>query len=335
VPSNATSRVKIAGIGKYLPERIVPSAELEEQLGLGKGWIENATGVAERRRAAPGETQSTMGAAAARAALADAKATLADVDLIVCGSAGSQQAIPCTAVLIQRELGLGGTGVPCFDVNSTCLGFVTGLDIAACFIERGTYRSALVISSDVASVIVNWEEHESAVLFGDGAAAAFVTRAAEGEASVMWPARLTTDSGGIELAELKGGGTGNPPNRTDFPRSWNLFHMEGGKILRYALKLSVPFMASYFETLPFPIGDVHALVPHQASLLAVRLAARACGFRDDQLLLNLANHGNCGAASIPMVLHDGVRSGRIKRGDRVVLAGTAAGLAVGALALVY
>jgi 3-oxoacyl-[acyl-carrier-protein] synthase-3 len=335
VQVSGTKAVKIAGIGKYLPERVVHSAELERDLGLEAGWIERATGVVARRRVAPGETQSRMGAAAARAAVADAGASLADVDLILGASGGMEQPIPCTAVLVQRELGLAARGVPCFDVNSTCLSFLHALDVAAHLVERGSYRGALVVSSESPSVALNWAEPESAVLLGDGAAAALVTPAAEGEASLIYPAAFTTDSRGAELAMVKGCGTAHHPNVPGTPPEWNLFHMEGPKILRYAVKQSVPFMERYAASLPFPLADVRALCAHQASLFALRIGARACGFREDQIVENIADHGNCVAASIPMVLHDAVRSGRVRRGDRVMLAGTAAGLAVGAMALVY
>jgi 3-oxoacyl-[acyl-carrier-protein] synthase-3 len=332
---NAPRPVKIAGLGKHLPERVITSAALERELGLEEGWIAHRTGVLERRRVGEGETQSRMGAAAARAAIADAGASLADIGLIVCASGGMEQAIPCTASLIQRELGLAAGGVPCFDVNATCLSFLVGLDVAANYVAAGGYETVLVVSSEASSVAIDWKEPESAVLLGDGAAAALVTRPRAGDASVMYKASFTTDSRGIELAEVKGCGTARHPNRADTPPSFNLFHMQGPQVVRYALKQSVPFIERYASTLPFALGDLAALCAHQASLFAVRMGARACGFRDDQVIENIATHGNCVAASIPMVLHDGVRAGRIRRGDRVLLAGTAAGLAVGALALVY
>jgi 3-oxoacyl-[acyl-carrier-protein] synthase-3 len=332
---DTTRRVKIAGVGKHLPERVVTSAELERELGLQAGWIERLTGVVERRRAAPGETQSTLGAMAARAAVHDAGAALSDIDLIICASAGYQQPIPCTAVFLQREIGLAESGVPTFDINSTCLSFLNGLDVASLYVSSGAYRAVLVVSSEVTSPAIDWREPESAVLLGDGAAAVLVTPAGPGEASLMYPAAFTTDSRGANLAEVRGGGTAHHANLSTTLPEWNLFQMQGPRIFRQAQKQSVPFMARYAARLPFALGDLRALCAHQASLTALRLTARACGLRDDQVLTNIATHGNCVAASIPMLLHDSVRDGRIRRGDRILLAGTAAGLAVGALALVY
>ncbi|MBL8603248.1 MAG: hypothetical protein JNK72_15090 [Myxococcales bacterium] len=328
-------RVKVAGLGKYLPERVIASAALEAELGLEPGWVERVTGVRERRRKGPDETQASMGAQAVLAALADAGCSLDDVDLIVCGSGLSQQAIPCTAVLLQQALGLAARGVPCFDVNSTCLSFVHALDVVGDLVARGSYRCAVVVSTEATSVGLNWSEHESAVLFGDGAAAAVLVPTPEGEPSLLFEGCFTTDSRGAALAEVKGCGTAWPPSDPATPREYALFHMQGTRIFRHAMKQSVGFFTEYSTRLPFALEAFAALCPHQASLVAMRLTARACGFRQDQLVENIETHGNCVSASIPMVLHDGVRGGRIRRGDRVLLAGTAAGLSVGALAMVY
>jgi 3-oxoacyl-[acyl-carrier-protein] synthase III len=331
---STTRRVKLAGLGKSLPRRVVKSAELEERLGLEPGWIERKTGVAERRYVTD-ETASSLGAEAARAALERARVRLSDVELLICASGTMEQTIPCTAVLIQRALGPEADGIPCFDVNSTCLSFLHGLDVAANAVALGASRTVLVVSSEVASVGLDWKEKESCVLLGDGAAAAVVTRAEEGEPSLLYRAAFTTHSAGAELAHYKGGGTRYPPNGPGTEPEHNLFHMEGPSIFRFTQRASVPFIEKYLASLPFPAEDLRALVPHQASLFAVRMTARACGFEQERLVENIQTHGNCIAASIPMALHDAVEAGRIRRGDRVLLAGTAAGVSIGALALVY
>jgi 3-oxoacyl-[acyl-carrier-protein] synthase-3 len=332
-PLHTARTVKIAGIGKHLPGAVITSASLEHRLGLPSGWIERKTGVRERRHVVPGETQSRMGAAAGRAAIADAGAAPGDVDLIICASGGQEQPVPCTAALIQRELGLAEAGVPGFDVNSTCLSFVQGLDVAAHYVAGGGYRAVLVIATEAPSTAIDWNEHESAVLLGDGAAAVLVTPATG--ASLMYQAAFTLDARGAALAEVRAGGTAHPAHHPDTTAAMTRFRMQGPRIFRYAQKQSVPFIARYAAGLPFPLESLGALCAHQASVTALRLTARACGFRAEQVLENIATHGNCVAASIPMVLHDGVRAGRIRRGDRVLLAGTAAGTAVGALALVF
>ncbi|MFN7133470.1 MAG: beta-ketoacyl-ACP synthase 3 [Myxococcales bacterium] len=326
--------VKIAGVGKDLPARVVTSAELEQRLGLEAGWIESRTGVVERRHATE-ETASQLGARAAMRALEDAGVALEEVDLLICGSGTPEQTVPSTAVLIQRALGPRAEGIPSFDVNSTCLSFVTGVDIAANFIAAGTYRNVLVVSTEVSSCGLNWDEKESCVLLGDGAAAALLTPTPEGERSCIYTAAMGTWSSGADLAKLEGGGSRFHPNDPRTRPEQNLFHMEGPKILKYTQKHAIPFVAEYMASLPFGIAELKALVPHQASLLALRIAARACGFADAQVMENIREHGNCVAASIPLVLHDSVKNGTIRRGDRILLAGTAAGVSVGTMAVVY
>jgi 3-oxoacyl-[acyl-carrier-protein] synthase-3 len=177
--------VRLAGLGSYLPDRRVTNAELEDRLGIAPGWIRRATGVEERRYAGD-ESASTMGAAAARDALAAAGLEPGDLDAIVGAAAAPQQAIPCTAVFIARELGLADGRAACFDLNATCLSFLFALHTVANLIASGAYRTVLIVSSEVASRTLNPNERESAVLFGDAAAAAIVTRAEPGEASTLW-----------------------------------------------------------------------------------------------------------------------------------------------------
>jgi 3-oxoacyl-[acyl-carrier-protein] synthase-3 len=330
----ASRAVRIAGAGKCLPDRIVRSAELEQRLGLDAGWIESRTGVRERRFVMD-ETASELGAEAARRALVNAGASLRDVDLIICAAGSSEQSIPCTAVLVQKQLGAQVEGVPCFDLNSTCISFLNGLDVAANMLVSGAYRGILVVSPEIASSSLNWKEEESCVLLGDGAAAVFLTTPGAGESSEMSRARFTTLSQGSELAQLKGGGTRFHPNGPGTTPDMNLFQMQGSRIFKFTKRQMQPFMQRYLEDLGEAPASFRALVAHQASLFALRSTAKACGFEDAQVLENIQDHGNCVAASIPMVLHDGVSSGRIRRGDRVLLAGTAAGITLGALALTF
>jgi 3-oxoacyl-[acyl-carrier-protein] synthase-3 len=326
--------VRIAGVGKCLPNRIVWSAELEQRLGLDAGWIERKTGV-RGRRFVVNETASELGAEAARRALVNAGASLRDVDLIICAAGSSEQSIPCTAVLVQKQLGPEVEGVPCFDLNATCISFLNGLDVAANMLIAGDYRGILVVTSEIASSSLNWEEEESCVLLGDGAAAVFVTPSSAAGASAMSRARFTTLSQGSDLAELKGGGTKFHPNNSSTTQDMNLFHMQGARIFKFTKRHMQPFMERYMDDLGEAPTSFRALVAHQASLFALRSIAKACGFEEAQVLENIQDHGNCVAASIPMVLHDGVACGRIRRGDRILLAGTAAGITLGALALTF
>lgn len=326
--------VKLAGLGYYLPERRVTNAELEATLGIPSGWIERLTGAQERRYVGD-ETSAGMGAAAGRQALAQAGLGVGDVDLIIGASTAPQQAIPCTAVFVQRELGAPEGQSACFDVNATCLSFLFGLHTATHLIAAGAYRTALVYSSEITSRSLNPQERESAVLFGDAAAAAVVTISAPGEASAIWHAQFATHHSGAELSQLRGGGTRHHPNDPTTTPAMNMFEMRGPTLFKQGTRLAEPLLDRFFATLGWDRQTVEAVVPHQASGPAIEMFVQRFGFRLDQLVINFPTRGNCIAASLPLALAEAVESGRIQRGQRVVLAGSGAGLTLGALALTF
>lgn len=326
--------VKIAGLGCSLPAQIVTNVELAAQTGVSAAWIEQATGVVERRHAGA-ETTVSMGVAAARQALAAAGMAAEQLDAIVGASTGPQQLIPCTAAFMQRALGAPDGGSACFDLNATCLSFAFALHTIAHLVAAGVYRTVLVFSSEIASRSRNLREPESAVLLGDAAAAAVVTRAAPGEDSAFWQARFVTYSSGAELTQFLGGGTLHHPNDPATTPEMNLFHMDGPAVFKKAARLIGPFLDEFFAELGWARGEVDMVVPHQASRHGIDLLTRRLGFRPDQVFVNLPERGNCVAASIPLALAEAVERGSIRRGDRVVLIGTGAGLTLGAVAFTF
>ncbi|MBF6589344.1 MAG: beta-ketoacyl-ACP synthase 3 [Ktedonobacterales bacterium] len=326
--------VKVAGLGWYLPERRMTNAMLGERLGIPPAWIERASGVRERRYAER-ETSAGMGAAAARQALASAGLEVGDLDAIVGASTGAQQAIPCTAALVQRELGAPEGASACFDMNATCLSFLFAFHAVAHLVAAGVYRNVLLFSSELASRSLNPNERESSVLFGDAAAAAIITRAAPGEGSAIWHARFETYSSGADLTQIVGGGTLHHPNDPLTTPEMNTFSMRGTAIFKHAARLIEPFLERFFEPLGWSRDAVDVVVPHQASGHAVALLTARLGFRPEQVFSNLALRGNCIAASIPLAFAEAAHGGHIRRGNRVVLVGTGAGLTLGALALTF
>jgi len=329
----ASLPVRIAGLGRYLPPRIVTNAELEPALGLPAGWIEERTGVRERRRVV-GETSAQMAAAAAREALAMAGTTAADITAIIGASSTPQQAIPCTAVFVQRELGAPEGTAACFDVNATCLSFLVALDCAARLVAAGAHRHILVFSAECTAHGLNAAEPESAVLFGDAAAAVVVSLAGT-TGSAMHGMRLQTWHSGAELSQVPGGGTLHHPNDPATTAAHNRFAMRGPKLFRKAAPLLLPFMDALCADAGWSREAVDAVVPHQASRHGIELGWTMLGFRQDQVVTNLAGRGNCIAASIPLALAEAVQSGRIDRGDHVLLFGLAAGLSLGGMTLTF
>ncbi len=326
--------VRIAGLGWYLPEQRVTNADLEARLGIPAAWIERVTGVQERRYCTD-ETAAQMGAAAARMALAMAGMHARDLDLIIGASTSPQQAIPCTAVFVQRELDAPEGKSACFDLNATCLSFLFALQTAAHMVVAGTYRNILIYSSEQGSRSLNPAEGESAVLFGDAAAAAIITRSRADEASALWHTHFSTFHSGAELTQIVGGGTTHHPNDPLTTPEMNLFHMSGPTVFKQASLLSGPFLETFFAELGWQRASIDAVVPHQASRHAIELLSARLGFRREQIVWNLAQRGNCIAASIPLTLAEAVYNGRIRRDERVLLVGTGAGLTLGAVALTF
>lgn len=326
--------IKIAGLGFYLPERRVLSSELERLYGTTPGWIERTTGVRERRYVAD-ETAAGMAAAAARMALLHAGLKLSDVDAIIGASASPQQAIPCTAALVQRELGAPEGVSACFDVNATCLSFLFALHNAAHLVAAGAYRHVLIVSSDITTNSLNPREPESAVLFGDAAAAALVTRSEPGETSALLHARFATHSSGADYTTIVGGGTLHHPNDPHTTPEMNLFHMDGSAIFRQATRVAGPFLTRFFSEVGWRRDEVDLVIPHQASFHALRQLSTRFGFQPKQVFLNLHLRGNCIGASIPLAFAEATHTGEIHRGQKLVLLGTGAGLTLGAMALIY
>lgn len=326
--------IKIAGLGHYLPECIVSSAELEERLHLERGFIEQSTGVRERRFATH-ECSAEMAAIAARRALDSAGLDLAGVDLIVGASTSPQQSVPCTAALVQRELGAPDGGSACFDVNATCLSFLFALHSVAHLVAAGVYRRALIFSSEIICHSLDFTQAHSAMLFGEAAAAAVVTRASELDRSMLHHAAFETYSSGADYTRILGGGSLHHPNDPGTTPQMNMFDMKGRALMQQAGRLIGPFVNHALQQAGWTRAEIDLLVPHQASKPALNLLVERLHFRSEQLFVNLPLRGNCVAASIPLAFSEALEQGRLHRGDRVLLLGSGAGLSLGAVALTF
>lgn len=326
--------IKIAGLGHYLPECVVSSTELEARLSLTPGFIEQSAGIRERRFASH-ETSAGMAASAARQALQLAGREPAELDLIVGASTSPQQCIPCTAALVQRELGAPDGRSACFDVNATCLSFLFALQAVAPLVAAGAYRNALIFSSEIICHSLDFNQPHSAVLFGEAAAAAVVTRADETDQSVWHQALFETHSSGADYTRIVGGGALHHPNDPATTRQMNMFDMNGRAIMQQAGRLIGSFTERVLQRTGWAREDVDLLVPHQASKPALGLLVERLGFRSEQLFVNLPTRGNCVAASIPLAFSEALEQGRLRRGQRVLLLGSGAGLTLGAVTLTF
>ncbi len=325
--------LKIIGLGRYLPKRIVPSSELEALCGLPAGWVERRNGVRERRWVTD-ETSSFMSSQAALEALDEAKLKPNQLDLIINASGTGEQAIPDTGALIQRQLGLGSSGIPAMTVHTTCLSFVAGMDVASNFINSGRYKNILIASADVASCGINPKEPESASLVGDAAAAVVVTKAEAGESSMIHHAHFKTYGEGAYLTAIMGGGSRLHPRFEGHKPEDDLFHMDGPAVLRMVRGIAHDFLDELYPGLSKGLMDIDVVVPHQASKVGLMMLERF-GWPENKIMRTIETLGNCVSASIPATLYQAVRDGNIQRGEKVLLVGTGAGLSIGGLVLTF
>ena len=329
-------RVGVLGTGKYLPKRVVSSTEIDVKLGLSSGTIESKTGVGSRHFIQD-ETLSQMAKYAAIDALKKAQLDLNEIDLIISAGASPEQIIPCNAVLFQKELGLGESGIPCLDIDATCLSFLAAFDLAATAITAGRYRHVLIISSEISSLGLNDEDIETVGLFGDGAVAVVVGRSRENGSSEIIDHQLKTYSDSSDLCQIVGGGSKLPgydycmANRKSY-----LFQMNGPKLFKQAMKYLPGNVEDFFsKNNQYSMDDIKYVIPHQASGSGMALMRRRLNIEPERWVDILNKHGNCIAASMPMALHELIQTNAIKRGDLLLMIGTGAGISVGLTLLRY
>ncbi|MGX8008614.1 3-oxoacyl-ACP synthase III family protein [Mesorhizobium sp. ORM8.1] len=326
-------RIRIVGTGRAVPAERVTTRALEERLGLGQGALETVTGVVERYVCAA-ESQIDLACAAAHLALEDAGIEAEAVDLIIGGCGVPYQPLPATAPLVMQRLGVADGSAAAFDVNSTCLGFLTAFETAGRMIEAGQCETALVFSSEIASRALPWQDApEIAALFGDGAAAAVLRRAEPGEGKVA-ASLMRTYPSAWEACGIGSGGT-----RFDFSKEpetfaeHSLFHMDGKELFRLTSRHFNGFVDALLERAGWRQEDVDFVVPHQASPFALAHMARQTGFAPEKLVDIGAHFGNQIAASIPFALDVARRDGRVAAGMKLLLLGTSAGVSFGGMAL--
>ena len=317
-------RTVVKGYGGYLPKRVLTNEDLAEVVDTTDEWIATRTGIKERRIAAKGELTSTMGTAAARAALDNARMDPQDIDLIVLATSTPDQTFPATAVTIQAELGI--THGAAFDVQAVCSGFVFALTTADNYLKSGEFRRALVIGSEAFSRILDWDDRGTCVLFGDGAGAIVVEAEMQNGSTAdrgVLASCLRSDGRYRDKLYVDGG-----PSTTG---TVGYVRMDGPEVFRHAVTNIAEVIDTTLKKSGYQASDIDWFVPHQANKRILDGAARKLGLAPEKIVITVDKHANTSAASIPLALDTACRDGRIKKGDLVLMEAMGGGFTWGAV----
>ena len=317
-------RSVVRGTGAALPRRIMKNADFEGMVETSDEWIAQRTGIRQRHIAGDDETTASLGEAAARAALANAGLTPADIDLIVLATSTPNNTFPATAVEIQNRLGMHHGFA--FDMQAVCSGFVYAVTTADLYIRGGLARRVLVIGSETFSRILDWSDRSTCVLFGDGAGA-LVLEAGEGTGSIadrgVLAASLRSDGAHKDKLFVDGG-----PSTTG---TVGHLRMEGREVFKHAVGMITDVIEATFSQAGISADDLDWFVPHQANKRIIDASARKLGIAEQKVVVTVDLHGNTSAASVPLALAVAVADGRIKKGDLVLLEAMGGGFTWGAV----
>ncbi len=316
----------ITGVGSYVPERVLTNAELEKRVETTDEWIVTRTGIRERRLAAKNECTSDMATQAALRAMKRAGVTAEQLDLIIVATVTPDMVFPSTACLVQRKL--GARRAAGFDLEAACSGFIYGLEIGQQFIMSRTYDTVLVIGAEKLSTIVNWKDRNTCVLFGDGAGAAILQNRPQSHG--LLTAVMGADGDKADLLCVPGGGSRCPASSESVAAGLHFLRMEGRETFKSAVQAMCTAAAEAMRRCEIEISQIKCVIPHQANRRIIDAVGERLGARPEQLFINVDRYGNTSAAAVAIALDEAVDSGRIQRGDLVLLVVFGGGLTWGA-----
>ncbi|GAB4138318.1 MAG: ketoacyl-ACP synthase III [Planctomycetaceae bacterium] len=316
--------VQILSSGSYVPEKVVTNHDLVEQCGTDPEWVEQRTGIVERRHASPGQATSHLCVEAAQRAIRAARVSPEDIDLLVVGTFTPDFHCPSTACLVQNELGLTA---PAMDLQAACSGFMYALVTAAQFVASGNSKLALVIGGDVNSRIVDPTDRRIAPLFGDGAGAVLIAAGEPHQGLMCY--QLGSDGSGGKLLDRPCGGSLNPLNADEISQGRHYLQMDGRSVFKWAVRALTDTIELVLNKSGMSVHDVSLYLVHQANIRIINNAIEQLGIPPEKVLNNLQKYGNTSAASVPIALDEAFRAGRISRGDTILMSGFGAGLTWG------
>jgi len=312
----------IAGVGAYVPEKVLTNADLERMVDTSDEWIISRTGIKERRIAAENETTSDMAALAAMRAMKNAGVTPEEIDLIIVATITPDMMFPSTACLVQHKIGARRSAA--FDIEAACSGFIYALEIGQQFIMSRTYNTVLVVGAEKLSTIVDWTDRNTCVLFGDGAGAAILQH--RPDAHGLLTACMGAEGDKAELLCMPGGGSKFPTTTETLAARLHYLRMDGKETYKSAVTAMYTAGKEALRRCEIDISQIKCVIPHQANRRIIDAVSERLGAKPEQVFINLEKFGNTSAASVAIALEEAVRIGRIQRGDLVLLVVFGAGL---------
>lgn len=324
---------KISGTGSYVPEKVLNNFDLEKIVDTNDEWIRSRTGMFERRVAAPEQAASDLAYEAALKALESANLRAKDLDLIIVGTISPDHAFPSTACLVQKKLGV--KSFPAFDVSAGCPGWIYASNIAKQYIENGAAKHVLVIGVEILTKITNYQDRNTCVLFGDGAGATIMSRAESKDISRVIDSDISADGSYNELLIQPAGGSRMPSTEQTVKDNLHTVHMEGNKVFKLAVKSMYASCETVLKRNNLDVKSIDWLLTHQANLRIIDALGRKMKIDTEKVIINIEKYANTSSATIPIALDEAIRSGKVRKGDLILMSSFGAGLTSGSLLIRY
>lgn len=324
-------RSRVAGLGSYLPERVLTNHDLEKIVETSHDWIVQRTGIENRHIIADDEGTSDLCVKAARLALADAKLDITQIDMILVATLSGDYKMPATACLVQTKL--GAKNIMAFDLNAACSGFIYGLHVADQFIRTGVYKNILVIGAENLTRLLNYKDRETCILFGDGAGAFVLSRTENNDENYLMTTHAHAEGSLYDLLWVKAGGTRYPFNQQVLDEGSHYMLMKGKEIFKNATRAMAACCNEALTATNTRVDQIDWIVPHQANMRITEAVSNHFDFPMDKIISTVHKTGNTSAASIPIAFDMAYQDGRIKRGQLILMTAFGAGLTSGSALL--